>query len=91
MKNIISAEQIRTIENLNHKAITFYIDLAEKRLNDELDTKKQFEQKSFVLLSGYITASIALFGLADKFNNSSFWFNMTAIIFCSGILPPVLG
>lgn len=87
MNKIISAEQIRGIENLNYEAIKFYIDLAEKRLNDELETKKQFEQKTFVLMSGYITAAIALFGLAEKFQASSFWFNITALIFCAGILP----
>lgn len=34
------------------------------RLNDLLDTKKTFEQKAFTLLSGYLTVSLALFGVA---------------------------
>lgn len=80
-------EQIREIEILNLNAVKFYLDLAEKRLGDDLETKKQFEQKAFVLLSGYITASIALFSLAEKFKSESLFFNLTAILFCMGILP----
>ena len=87
MEKIITADQIRSLDNLNDEAIKFYLSLAEQRLSDELDTKKQFEQKSFILLSGYITAAIALFGFAEKFQSSSFWFNMTAVVFCTGILP----
>jgi hypothetical protein len=39
-------------------------DQASKRLADMLDTKKAFEQKAFTLFSGYLTLSIALFGVA---------------------------
>jgi hypothetical protein len=39
-------------------------DHASKRLGDTLDTKKSFEQKAFTLFSGYMTASIALFGVS---------------------------
>jgi hypothetical protein len=36
---------------------------AEKRLSDTIEIKKSFKQKAFTLFSGYITASIALFGV----------------------------
>jgi hypothetical protein len=36
---------------------------ATKRLGDALDTKKTYEQKAFTLFSGYVTVSLALFGV----------------------------
>jgi hypothetical protein len=37
---------------------------SEKRLNDILETKKQYEQKAFILLNSYFLTSTALFTIA---------------------------
>jgi hypothetical protein len=69
---------------------------AEKRLSDALEIKKSFEQKAFTLFSGYITASIALFGVggallkdsANRFYVAPFF--MTGLIVAIGAICFVL-
>ena len=87
MADILSLEQIRHTENLNIEAINFYLDLAYQRLKDTIDIKKELEYKGNALFAGYATAALALFGFAEKFNTSAFWFNLTAIILCIAIVP----
>lgn len=87
MPNILSSEQIRNMKDLNIDAIKVYLKLAEKRLADTIEVKKQFDQKAFNFLGGYVTAALALFGLSEKFTAISFWLNLTAIIFCIGVVP----
>ena len=87
MSNIISKAEISTLTGLNLSAIKEYVSLAENRLVDTLETKKQLEQKAFILFSGYITAALALFGLTEKFTGIAFWLNLTAIVFCIGVIP----
>jgi len=58
-----------TLEEIERSQVNLDIareafDQASKRLADMLDTKKAFEQKAFTLFSGYLTLSIALFGVA---------------------------
>jgi hypothetical protein len=83
----LSLFEIRDLKGLNVNIIKEYISLAEKRLDDVLEIKKELEQKSFTLLGGYITASLSLFGLALKLVDYSFWLNATAILFCCGVIP----
>jgi hypothetical protein len=67
-KKILTVDDIMKLDNLNEEMIKEYCRLGEERLKDCLDTKKQFEQKASILLSIYMPLSIALFGLAAKFN-----------------------
>lgn len=62
---------------------------AEKKLNDILDTKKQFEQKAFILFSGYLTSAIGLFVLRlTLFNNKKLFsvFIVSSIILLLGVV-----
>jgi len=63
-EKILTTDDIRKLDNLNEEMIKEYCRLGEERLKDCLDTKKQLEQKSFILLGGYITISLALFHIS---------------------------
>jgi hypothetical protein len=80
----MTLDDIRQLENLNEEMIKEYCRLAEERLKDCLDTKKQLEQKAFVLLSGYITISLALFGLIIS-GKLPYIFGLSSLILCIGI------
>lgn len=90
MDNILNLNDIQNLRNINNEAVKIFLSAAEERLKDALETKKQLEQKSFILFSGYITAAIALFGLSAKFSALEFWFNLTAIPFCIAMIPLLL-
>jgi len=85
--DILSALEIKELKNLNINLIKDYTTLAEKRLDDVLEIKKELEQKSFALLGGYLTASLTLFSLALKFVEINFWLNSTAMFFGLGVIP----
>lgn len=86
MSDILSRQAIRDLDGLNEEAIQFYLGLAEKRLMDTLDTKKQLDQKAFILLSGYILVVISLFQLAfNSDDGASYFVNGTALILCAGV------
>jgi hypothetical protein len=90
MNNILNLNDIYKLRNINEEAVKIFLSAAEERLKDALETKKQLEQKSFILFSGYITTVIALFGLSLKFTALGFWFNLTAIPFCIAMIPLLL-
>ena len=74
-------------KNLNIDNIKFYLRLAEERLSDALDTKKQLDQKAFILFSGYMVATFALIGMSERFVDLAYWFNASAIFFGAGAVP----
>ena len=51
------------VSTVNASVAREAFDQASKRLADTLDTKKNYEQKAFTLFSGYLTVSLALFGV----------------------------
>ncbi len=85
--NIISPMEIKDLKGINVSLVKDYTALAEKRLDDVLEIKKELEQKSFALLGGYLTASLTLFSLALKFVQIDFWLNSTSMFFCLGVIP----
>jgi hypothetical protein len=87
MSSLLTKDAIKNLEDLNRDAIKLYLESAEARLADTLDTKKQLEQKAFILFSGYIAAALAFFGLAEESNSIGFWLYSTAFVFCIGIIP----
>lgn len=86
MNTLITKEDIKKIRNLNECAIKYYLEAAEKRMADILNTKKELEQKAFVLFAGYIAAAFALFGLAERIVDLSYWFIGSAFFFCIGVV-----
>jgi hypothetical protein len=86
MDKLLTKEFIRGLEGLNGRAIKFYLDEAEKRLQDILNTKRELEQKAYVLFAGYITAAFALFGLAERLEDISYWLIGSAFFFCFGVV-----
>lgn len=87
---MLSFDDISKLRNINEKTVKVFLSAAEERLKDALETKKQLEQKNFILFSGYITAVIALFGLSVRFTTLDFWFILTAIPFCLAMVPLLL-
>src|SRR5882724_2742717 len=59
---MMTLEEIRQ-SKLNAVVVREAHDQAAKRLGDILDTKKMYEQKAFTLFNGYLTLSLALFGI----------------------------
>src|SRR5271157_2435611 len=83
-KKLLTEEDIRNLENLNEEMIKEYCRLGEERLKDCLETKKQLEQKSFILLSAYITISLVLFHISTQ-ENASIAYGISACILFIGI------
>ena len=75
MCEVLTKDDIRHLKNLNIDNIKFYLRLAEERLSDALDTKKQLDQKAFILFSGYMVATFALIGMSERFVDLAYWFN----------------
>ncbi len=86
-KNILSLKDIKNIEGINENAVKFYLKLVEERFKDTMDTKKQIEQKTSVLLGAYLAGAIALFGIAQSSNLHNIFFNITATILFVGSIP----
>jgi hypothetical protein len=59
---MMTLEEI-SASNINTTVAREAYDQASKRLGDALDTKKAHEQKAFTLFNGYVTVSLALFGV----------------------------
>lgn len=83
-EKILTSKNIRKFSNLNEEMIKEYCRLGEENLRDCLATKKQIEQKSFILLTAYITISIALFGY--MFSHYSTIVFLSACCLCVGII-----
>lgn len=60
---MLTLEELR-LASLNAKVVEEAHRQAEKRLLDILDTKKNFEQKAFVLFNAYLTLSLAVLGVS---------------------------
>lgn len=86
MKNILSEEDLQNTRGINEEAVKLYIDLAADRLADLLETRKHLDQKAFVLFAGYIAAAFALFGLAERFLDLTYWLVASALILCLGVV-----
>jgi len=84
-KKILTQQEIQNLKGLNEEMIREYCRLAEERLKDCLETKRQFEQKASILLSIYMPISLALFGLSAKFN-LPWTFNISASILFIAII-----
>jgi hypothetical protein len=83
---MLSLEEIQNCEKININIVREAFMQAEKRLNDILDTKKQFEQKAFTLFSGYLTGTIGLFTIAVTLFNEKSKNNLFMAFIISGIL-----
>lgn len=83
--NILTKDQIGKLTGLNTEAIKFYLSLANQRLEDTLNIKRELEQKAFILFAGYIAAAFALFGLAEGSHGFSYWLIGSAFFFCAGV------
>lgn len=57
---MLTKEEIREIQPINKEAVEFFLDLAEKRMRDELENKKELENKAYIIFAGYIAAISAL-------------------------------
>lgn len=85
---MLTLEEIQSTK-INISIIKEGVGQAEKRLSDALETKKSLEQKAFTLLSGYITISIALFGIAANLGKQHPMFYSMIIVglcFCAGLI-----
>ena len=60
-------------------------DQSAKRLSDLLEVKNTFEQKAFILFNGYITATLALFGVAGAIFNTHGLTSLVAALGITGI------
>lgn len=92
---MMSLEEIRDA-NVNLAVAREALSQANARLSDVLDTKKTFEQKAFTLFNGYLTVSLALFGVGGAIYKTdglthtvqSFW--ITALLVLLGVVLFVL-
>lgn len=57
---MLTKEEIREITPINQEAVEFFLKLAEERMRDALDNKKDLEQKAYILFAGYVAAITAL-------------------------------
>ena len=60
--SMMTLDEIRTAD-INPEIAREAYSQASMRLGDILETKKSYEQKAFTLFSGYLTATLALFGV----------------------------
>lgn len=59
---MLTLEEIQKLPTINLLVAREAFNQASQLLSDVLDTRKNYEQKAFTLLSGYVTVSFALFG-----------------------------
>lgn len=85
MTRLLTVDEIRGLKGLNEEAIKFYLEMARARLEDTLNIKRELDQKAVFLFGGYIAAAFALFGMAERHNELSYWLVASALFFCSGV------
>jgi len=81
---MMTLEEIR-LSKVNLVVVREAYDHASKRLSDILDTKKSFEQKAFTLFNGYITVSLALFGVGGALFKQEGLSHLTAPFLGTGL------
>ena len=88
---MMTLDEIRTAE-INPQIAREAYSQASMRLGDILETKKSYEQKAFTLFSGYLTVTLALFGVGgtifshDGPNQTVLAFAVAGIIFAIGAM-----
>ncbi len=82
---MMTLEQIQAA-NLNPRIVEEAHNQAEKRLLDVLETKKNHEQKAFILLNAYLTLALAILGVAGSIYKSVPSDNQWIPFFIAGIL-----
>ncbi len=82
---MMTLEEIRTAK-INPVIAREAYEQASKRLEDTLDTKKAYEQKAFTLFSGYVTVSLALFGVGGAIFKDQGLTQLVTPFWISGLL-----
>lgn len=83
---MLSIAEIKNLK-INKEIIIEAVNSAKERLSDSLDTRKQLEQKCFILLSGYLTITLAICSATcylykvDNINYLFFVLSVISIIF----------
>ncbi len=55
---MLTKEAIKNLKHINMSIVREALNQAEKKLTDVIETKKQIEQKAFILFNGYLTLLI---------------------------------
>ena len=85
MTKLLTIDEIKALSGLNTEAIKFYLEMAQTHLEDTLNIKRELDQKAVFLFGGYIAAAFALFGMADRYDELSYWLVASALFFCCGV------
>ena len=85
MTKLLTMDEIKALSGLNTEAIKFYLEMAQTHLENTLNIKRELDQKAVFLFGGYIAAAFALFGMADRYDELSYWLIASALFFCCGV------